>query len=179
MLDTTRIHSRNSRLLAAVTGAVIVLALIEMAWSRQWVELVAYSGPVGLFGLLLWAALWSPYVECSPAGVHLQNVVTSVRVPWPAVRGIDPRFGLSLDTVYGTFAAWSASRPRLQPGTHGESDVHPAAVVAAAWAQLEAAGHLDNPRLESDVHPRQLRRDVLGAALGLTLWTVATLVLVN
>lgn len=177
MLETTRIHSRNSRLLAVVTGAVLALAVLEMVWARQWVELVRYSGPVGLFGLLLWAALWSPYVECSPAGVHLQNVVTSVRVPWPAIRGIDPRFGLSLDTVYGTFAAWSASRPRLQPGRRDESDVHPAAVVGAAWEQLKAAGHLDNPRLETDARPRQLRRDVLGAALGLAVWTAATLVL--
>lgn len=179
MLDSTRIHSRNSRLLAVVTGAVVVLAVLDMAWSRQWVELVRYSGPVGLFGLLLWAALWSPYVECSPAGVHFQNVFTSVRVPWPAVRGVDPRFGLSLETVHGTFAAWSASRPRLQPASHGESDVHPAAVVAAAWEQLKAAGHLHNPRLETDVHPRQLRRDVLGAAVGLAVWTAATLVLLS
>lgn len=179
MLEPTRIHSRHSRLLAVVTGAIVMLALIDMVWSRQWVELVRYSGPVGLFVLLLWAALWSPYVECSPAGVHFQNVVTSVRVPWPAVRGVDPRFGLSLDTVYGTFAAWSAPRPRLQPGRRGESDVHPAPVVAAAWEQLKAAGHLDNPRLESDVHPRQLRREVLVAALALTLWTLATLALLT
>jgi hypothetical protein len=177
VLETTRIHSRNSRLLAVVTAAVVVLALLDMVWARQWHELVRYSGPVGLFGLLLWAALWSPYVECSPAGVHLQNVVTSVRVPWPAIRGIDPRFGLALDTVYGTFAAWSASRPRLQPGRREESEVHPATVVAAAWEQLKAAGHLDNPRLESDAHPRQLRHDVLGVALGLAVWTAATLVL--
>jgi hypothetical protein len=179
VLETTRMHSRNSRLLALVTAGALALALLDMLWARQWLELVRYSGPVGLFGLLLWAALWSPYVECSPAGVHLHNVVTSVRVPWPAIRGIDPRFGLSLDTVYGTFAAWSASRPRLQPGRRDESDVHPAAVVAAAWEQLKAAGHLDNPRLESHGHPRRLRGDVLGAALGLVVWTAATLVLLT
>lgn len=179
MLETTRMHSRNSRLLALVTSAVVLLAVLDMVWSRQWAELVRYSGPLALFGLLLWAALWSPYVECSPAGVRLQNVLTSVMLPWPAIRGIDPRFGLSLSTAYGTFAAWSASRPRLRPSDPETTDVHPATVVGAAWEQLRAAGHLDNPRLESDAHPKKLRRDVLGPALGLALWTVVSGVLLR
>ncbi len=67
-----------------------------MVLAGQWSDLLRYSGPLAIFLLLAWAALWSPYVECVPSGVRLQNVFSIVTLPWPAIRGVDGRFGLTL-----------------------------------------------------------------------------------
>ncbi len=178
MLDTIRMHSRNGRLLAGVAAGTVLVIVGQMILAGQWSELVRYSGPLGIFLLLAWAALWSPYVECSPAGVKLHNVLSTIMLPWPTIQAVDGRYGLTLDTVYGEFTAWSASRPRLRPGpVDPDAPRDPVTEVTRTWTAMQAAGHLDDPRIEPDVRPRQWRVGVIELLVALMLWTAASLTL--
>lgn len=178
MVVPTRMPSRGGRTLAIGCAAVIVVVVANLAVGGHWQTLLAYSGPLGMLSVAFWATLWSPYVECTPGGVTLNNVLRRVHVPWPALVGVQDRFGLTLTTAYGNYSAWSASRPKLREQTLStDSGINPAHEVERMWRELKAAGHLDNPRLEPHLTPWTWRQDVLGA-LGITAaWTVLVLVL--
>ncbi len=174
MSVTTRMHSRGARTLAVAGAATTLVIVGEMIWSRQWLDLLRYSGPLGLFGALLWAALWSPYVECSLSGVRLHNVLRTITLPWPAITAVNGRYGLSLETVYGPFSSWSASRPRLRDNRDdAETAPQPALEVPRLWSELKAAGHLENPRLESSARPWQWRLEVIWGTLVTAAWTIS------
>jgi Bacterial PH domain len=179
---TGRLHSKFGKVLAALTVAVVAVLLAEMVLRGRWSDLMAYSGPLGIALLMAWAVWWSPYVEYSPAGVRLHNVVRSVFVPWPAIEGIDPRYGLTLHTAYGRFNAWAANRPsmahsRKQPSAGQEMSA--AEAVAQVRDTLMAAGHLDRPQLERSHAAITWRRDVLAATLSLMIWWAVTRLIVN
>ncbi|MGL5824105.1 MAG: PH domain-containing protein [Nocardioides sp.] len=183
---TARLHSPFGKALAALTFAVVAVLLAEMLLRGQWPDLIAYSGPLGMVVLVAWAVWWSPYVEYSPAGVRLHNVVRSVFVPWPAIESIDPRYGLTLGTPFGRFSAWAATRPsfgssrRVPPaGRLGHRETSAADAVTEVRDALVAAGHLDQPRLESDRADIAWRHDVVAAALGLAAWSALARLLVS
>lgn len=169
-METIRVHSRNGRFLAAIATATTIVIVGQMAIAGQWTELMRYSGWLGLAQLFVWAALWSPYVESSPGGVQMQNVLSVVTVPWPAIEDIEGKYGLTLVTAYGKFTAWSASRPRMR-AMADESDIDPATAVKRTWLALQKAGHLDNPRLEPDAQPQRWRLGVIELTLALAAWT--------
>ena len=134
-----------------------------------------------------WATFWRPRVEVSDAGVKVVNVTRTIRVPWPALRDIDTKWALTLDTAYGRYTVWSAPAPGARsavrsladrrsqphreagPGTIGPGDLpdspsgSAAALVRERWDSLRRAGHLDDPRLEQERAPVRWH---LGTLLG-------------
>jgi Bacterial PH domain len=177
MVSATRMPSRGGQTLAIGCAATIGVVVANLALEGHWQTLLAYSGPLALLSVAFWASLWSPYVECTPGGVTLNNVFRRVHVPWPALVGVQDRFGLTLTTAYGTYNAWSASRPKLREHTLTTgSGVHPADHVERMWRELKAAGYLDNPRLEPHLTPWTWRYDVLVAFGVSTAWTVLVVV---
>lgn len=160
-------------MLAVGCAATVGLLVINMAVEGQWEAMLAYSGPLAIFLVAIWAVLWTPYVECTPGGVTMVNVLRAVEVPWPAIQSVEGRFGLTLTTAYGTFTSWSASRPKLRDHTlDHELSPYPAVAVEHMWSELKTAGHLDNPRLESECSPRTWRREVITAFAAAATWTI-------
>ena len=52
-----------------------------------------------LVGGACWATFWRPRVEVSDAGVRVVNVTRTIDIPWPALRDVDTKWALTLDTA--------------------------------------------------------------------------------
>ncbi len=127
-------------------GAVAVAGLL-LAVTGGLGTLARYGGPFLLLGLLGWAAFWAPRVEVSDGGVLVVNIFRTIQVPWPAVEGVDGRYGLQLRTAYGAFTAWGVSAPTGSD----RRQARPSAAAVTVQERLDAlreAGWLENPRLE-------------------------------
>jgi len=188
------------RLLTAVitviSAAMVLFAGLRSGWQDAalvvpWAALVAGA---------CWATFWRPCVEVSDAGIRVVNVTRTITVPWPALRAIDTKWALTLVTAYGRFAAWSAPAPgargavrslatrREEPTVVGPTGVvspgdladspsgSAAAAVRERWSALQAAGHLDDPRLEHGRAP--VRWHVGTLAIGVALLATGILTLV-
>ena len=103
------------------------------------------DGPIALFGLVGWAALWLPYVVIRRR-YHWQRTAND-RVPWPADRG--GRRALRAATVRRRTAGSRPGRARgpsgRQPG--GGASGGPPWSPSSARTLVEL-GYLDDPRLE-------------------------------
>lgn len=111
MIDEARLKAPLGQALAAGVGllaaAAGVLAVAEagpVALLTVWPWLVLVVG-------IAWAVYWRPEVRVTDAGVRLVNVLRTVDVPWPALRGIETKWALTLDTVWGRYRAWAAPAP--------------------------------------------------------------------
>jgi hypothetical protein len=135
--------------------------------------LLRYAGPCILLGLVGWAAFWRPYVEVSDGGVTVANTLRTVRVPWPAVEGVEGRYGLRLRTAYGPVTAWAASAPAGRQRARGQ-DSEAAQAVTARLEVLRAAGHLEDARLERPAPVTTWHWEVIGPV---ALAALASLVL--
>lgn len=148
--QTVTVRSRTSRALGATMGAGGLFGLVSTAVSGR--GLVEYGAAMALFALLGWAAFWRPHVVVSDGGVRIVNTLRTVDVPWPAVEGVEGRYGLRLRTSYGPVTAWGAGAPS---GRSRAREVHSDAAreVEERLAELSAAGYLDAPRLERTALP--------------------------
>ena len=89
----------------ALAAAVLVMAEDgPLAALTVWPWLALVTG-------LAWALYWRPEVVVSDAGVRLVNVLRTIDVPWPALRGTETKWALTLDTVWGRYRAWAAPAP--------------------------------------------------------------------
>ena len=192
---------RSGLWLAGLAMAVAGLGVVSLLISRDVGAIVRFGPLLLLAGALAWAMFWRPNVEISDGGVHLRNVLRTVELPWPAIRRIDTRFALTLETAWGTYTAWAAPTSTSRTLSHAPSDlralpetsfgqgdtVRPgdlpgspsgdaAALVRRRWEVLRDAGHLDDPRLEQQrptVRWHTLEITVLGVlALGSVLGLV-------
>lgn len=91
-------------LLALVAGVAITA---EMGVAALWKALPWLA----LVGGGAWALYWRPEVAVSDGGVRLVNVVRTIDVPWPALRGVETKWALTLDTVWGAYRSWAAPAP--------------------------------------------------------------------
>jgi hypothetical protein len=177
---------------------VVVSGLVQSpgtAW--RWIPLVA------LVALLVWAAYWNPAVVVTPAGVELRNVLRTVELPWPAITLVDVQYALTLETPWGSYAAWAAPAPsRARARTSGPSDmahlpessygsggtVRPgdlmssdsgqaAALVRSRWEEVRDAGLLADPRLERSRPVVRVHVVLIASVLFLAALSVLTLAL--
>lgn len=153
--------------LAAVT--VVLTAVDDVG---QGLRLVPAAALVALAVHVLYAR---PAVLVHDGGVELRNVTRTVQLPWPAIRRVDTKYALTLETAYGTYAAWAAPAPdrttarqaaredlrHLPESTYIGGAVRPgdlagtasgdaAAYIRKRLDDLRDAGHLREPRLEHD-----------------------------
>ncbi len=143
---TVLVRSRGGRALGATMMGLATLGLVSAATGGV-ADLVRFSAPLLLFGVLGWAAFWRPYVEISDGGVQVQNTLRSVQVPWPALEKVDGRYGLTLRTAHGAVRSWAAAAPAGRQRARGEQSAA-STEVSSRWHELRAAGHLVAPRLE-------------------------------
>jgi hypothetical protein len=146
MGPTVVLRSRSSQALAVAMVAVSVLALATTVFDGK-DAVLQYSGVSVLFGFLGWAAFWQPHVTVSDGGVEIANTLRTFDVPWPAIEGVDGRYGLRLRTAYGPVVAWGADAPVGRKRTAGVSS-QAARAVSERLETLRAAGYLADPRLE-------------------------------
>jgi len=107
------LYPLGSRILAAVV--VVLCAVVEASLIVYGhAELALRATPaVLLAAALVYAGFWAPRVELDPAELRVINPFRSFRISWPAIREIDSRWSLTLDTVKGRVTAWAAPSPGL------------------------------------------------------------------
>ena len=146
-------------------GAVVVAAaaLVSMVATGGLGEVARYAGLPLAGALAAWALFWRPEVSVSDGEIVLCNVLRTVRIPWPAFRGVGSTLALTVTTTDGTFTAWSAparsgSASRLpsprRKSAEAVADEQPkgtgaeaaAFEIARRHAALTAAGHLGASR---------------------------------
>jgi hypothetical protein len=182
MGETTTYRSPFSRVLAGVTVAVCGVLAVWLLVDDGLTKMLRYLPALALVALLAWQAYWRPRVEVSDGGVEIRNVWRTVHVPWPALEEVEGRLGLRLVTAYGAYQAWAVPAPRRTsrraavpaPEDTRAPTTEAAELVRARWRLLQAAGYLDDPRLErptarTRVHVLPLALAVVLAAL--TVWS--------
>lgn len=98
----------------ALWVAALVLAVLALAFFAVTggVREVLRSGPLVLFGVIaIWAAFALPHVTVSDGGVTVRNVLRTVHVPWPAFRGVDSTWSLTVHTTRGDVGSWAVPAP--------------------------------------------------------------------
>jgi len=164
MGSTEQIRSTSSRLLG---GAMVVAgALGFVSAAVGGIDAVLrYGAPTLLFALLGWAAFWRPHVVVSDGGVTVVNTLRTVEVPWPAIEGVEGRYGLRLRTAYGPVTAWAAGAPagRQRARAHDSS---------TRLEELRGAGYLDDPRLERPALVTTWHAEVVGPVAVLVVASV-------
>lgn len=192
MAASEELRSPFGRLLTVSSTVVALGVLALLVREGSWQQVLGFGALPLLFAAIVWATFDRPCVRVSDGGIEIRNVLRTVLVPWPAVIDIDLRWGLRLVTRLGTYSAWSVPPPgrpgylavrRGRPqGSAGQGDASarrpaPAAqAVADRWTALQQAGHLDNPRLESDRLPVSWNRQELTVLAVLLILSIAGMV---
>lgn len=157
-------RSGFGRVLTGAAAVAAVAAGVSVVATDGAQALLAYGPWLVLAVVLVAATFWLPQVEVSDAGVEVRNVWSTVRVPWPAFRGVEAGFSLEVRSVSGTVSAWAAPRssgtaarlsrgrrdatplPGGEPGTvlrHRGTAETAARAVAERYSALRDAGHLE------------------------------------
>lgn len=110
-MDEERLKAPFGQVLAAGVGLLALAAGVLVITEEGPSALLSVWPWLALAAGLAWALYWRPEVRVSDAGVRLVNVVRTIDVPWPALRGIETKWALTLDTVWGRYRAWAAPAP--------------------------------------------------------------------
>lgn len=99
------------RILAVVIGILGVGAVVASLAAGQPEAALRSVAPAGLVVALTFAAFWFPAVSVRSDGITVRNVFTTSHVPWSAIRRIDTKWSLALETDRGTVSAWASPAP--------------------------------------------------------------------
>jgi hypothetical protein len=165
---------------------------------QGWVTIVQVCPWLALVSLVAWALYWRPKVVVNAGGVRVVNVFRTLDIPWPAIRAIETKWTLTLETAFGKVRAWAAPAPGRQlmrrsepadhkiggyrrgdtarPGDLPQSESGAAAqIIRQRWLHHREAGHLDDPKLEFDRLPSHWNWEVLIGFAVITPLTAASL----
>lgn len=118
---------------AAVVCAVAIVGLFIEVPLHEWIRIAPALALVGVLGVVMF---WLPSLTVGPEGITVRNVLRTIEVPWSAVRLVDTKYSLVLETAEGKVTAWAAP----SPGRHA------AFVTRTAEVERAAATSLDSPR---------------------------------
>jgi hypothetical protein len=107
----TVLYPVGSRVLAAVLIAICVVIEVSLVATAHLEVALRATPPVLLVAVGTFVLFWAPRVELTPAELVIVNPLRTHRISWPAIRDIETRWSLSLDTVRGRITAWAAPSP--------------------------------------------------------------------
>ena len=157
MGGTQEFTSTYGRWLTGAAAVTAVIALVSVAAVDGVAESLRLLPLLALVVLLVWALFWRPAVEVSDGEIVVRNVLATVRVPWPAYRGVTVKYSLVVHTTGADVTAWAAPRSSgtaqrlrrrravagpLGPGRHNANAERVADAVVERQAALKDAGFL-------------------------------------
>lgn len=110
-MEEERLKAPFGQALAVGVGLLALAAGVLVVSDEGASALLTVCPWLALATGVAWALYWRPEVRVSDAGVRLVNVTRTIDVPWPALRGIETKWALTLDTVWGNYRAWAAPAP--------------------------------------------------------------------
>jgi hypothetical protein len=123
------LKSRFSRVLTVLVLAICVVTEAGVIATADLELILRATAPLALLGLLAWTLFWSPFIRIGPAIVEIVNPFRTYLVTWPAIKDIDTRWSLALDTTIGRITVWSSPAQsrysavsRIRKDTFGRAD---------------------------------------------------------
>jgi hypothetical protein len=114
-VDSKLLRSRSGKVmavLAIVFSAIGVVALatesLPLLFTKVWIYV--------WFGYCAWLVFWHPSIRVSDSEVVVDNIFRTIRLNWSAIRRIDTKYSLTLETERGVFRAWAAPAPSRYAG---------------------------------------------------------------
>lgn len=156
----TVFRPRTGMIMGAMAAAICAVALVGLAIELPVAEWARLAPAIALVGALGIALFWLPSLTVAPDGITVRNVFATHEVPWSAVRTVDTRYSLVIETADGRISAWAAP----SPGRHA------AFVTRTAEVDRAAASGLAHPR------PGDLESTTSGAPATVIRTTLADLV---
>ena len=150
-LDVNEYRPSFGRGLAIAVLGIAALGFIISLVSNPLASL-RYLPILALVVTLVWAAFWWPAVIVTPAGVTIKNILRTIELPWPAIKGIDTRYACTFQTAYGQYSAWAAPAPgRAGVAQQAKSGVLSTGdLIKARFDDVRASGLLANAKLERE-----------------------------
>lgn len=191
-------RTRSGRALSVLVAAVCAVALVSALVDDPGTA-VRFAPALVLPAVVVWALFGRPAVVVSDDGVELRNVLRTIRLPWGAVRRVDTKYALTIETPAGSYSAWAAPAPsRVQTMGSSPEDlrhlpessyiggaVRPgdllssasgqaAAYIRRRWQELADAGELE-PARAADVQVRWhgVQAAVVVVLAALAVWGLA------
>jgi hypothetical protein len=114
-VDSKLLRSRSGKVIAVLAiafSATGVVALstepLPLLLTKVWIYI--------WFGFFAWLVFWNPSVRVSDSEVVVDNIFRTIRLNWSAIRRIDTKYSLTLETERGVFRAWAAPAPSRYAG---------------------------------------------------------------
>lgn len=104
----TVLYPVSSRVLAAAIIAICLVIEVSLLVAARWDMTLRATPLVMLVGVGAFVLFWMPRIELSPAELRIVNPLRTQRITWPAIRDIETRWSLTIDTVHGRVTAWAA-----------------------------------------------------------------------
>lgn len=179
------------RVLAVVIAVLGVIAIASSFITSEFTQALRVVAPTVLVVVLTFAAFWFPHVSIRRDNVEVGNVFSTSVVPWTAIRRIDTKWALALETDAGTVSAWASPAPGryatlgMAPGDvrgtrssarAAEGSVRPgdalntdsgaiAHVIRSHWEELRDDGLLDEPNAGTGARRRVHTRLLAGVGV--------------
>lgn len=99
------------RILSVVIAVLGVGAVVSSLVAGDPLFAVRSLAPIGLIVTLVFAAFWFPSISVRSDEIEVRNVFSTHHVPWAAIRRIDTKWALALETDRGTVSAWASPAP--------------------------------------------------------------------
>lgn len=189
--------------LTIAVAVVCALAVVVTLFQDGFAAAGAFAPWMLLVAWVVWALFWAPEVRVDAAGVHLVNVTRTLHLPWPSIRTVDTKWAFAVVTGWGTYTAWAAPAGSRRSGRQlspqdvtelpestfgpgrsirpGDSPNSPSGQVALfvrrRLEELHRAGHLDDPKLETDKVPTRWHVESLAVGAALLLWGMLAVLL--
>lgn len=190
------------RILAVAVAALGILAIVTTAVAGDLGWVLRSLSPIALVVVLTFATFWLPAVSVRADEIEVRNIFTTSHVPWPAIRRIDTKWALALETDTGTVNAWASPAPgrhsvlgmsrgdvrgtassaraagaSIRPGDSLSTATGAIAhVIRTHWEELRDDGLLDEPNSGTGAR-REVHRALLIVIAVLAVATVLSLVL--
>ena len=114
-MDSKLLRSRSGQVMAVL--AIVFSAIGVVALSTEPLPLLVTKIWIYIwFGYCAWLVFWNPSVKVSDSEVVVDNIFRTSRLNWSAIRRIDTKYSLSLETERGVFRAWAAPAPSRYAG---------------------------------------------------------------
>jgi hypothetical protein len=99
------------RILSVVIGVLGLGAIGSSVVAGDPLFALRSVAPIGLIVTLVFAAFWFPSVSVRADEIEVRNVFSTHHVPWEAIRRVDTKWALALETDRGTVSAWASPAP--------------------------------------------------------------------
>jgi len=115
MEETIVLRPRLAVALGAVGVVAAAVALVVLAFElppARWLRFVPAIALVGALGVVLFSR---PSLTVAPEAVVVRNPFETVVVPWSALRGVETRRALVLETAEGPVSVWVGATGPTEP----------------------------------------------------------------